>query len=40
MPAAVHAVMTAEIGKDLVHEPPEALSAYLPAGMLSQPSNK
>lgn len=30
MPAAVHAVLTAEIAKDLVHEPPEALSGYLP----------
>lgn len=36
MPAAVHALLTAEIGKDLVHEPPEALSAYLPAGAFTQ----
>jgi protein required for attachment to host cells len=32
MTAAVQAVLTAEIGKDLVHEPPEALGAYLPPG--------
>ena len=32
MPAAVRATVTAEIGKDLVHEPPAALSAYLPPG--------
>jgi len=30
MPASVHALLTAEIGKDLVHESPEALNAYLP----------
>lgn len=36
MPAAVHAVLTAEIGKDLVHEPPEALSAYLPPGTFTR----
>lgn len=32
MPAAVHGVLTAEIGKDLVHEPADALGAYLPPG--------
>ncbi len=32
IPAAVHALMTAEIGKDLVHEPPESLTGYLPPG--------
>ncbi|MDE2050339.1 MAG: host attachment protein [Gammaproteobacteria bacterium] len=31
MPAAVQATVAAEISKDLVHEPPAALSAYLPA---------
>lgn len=36
MPAAVHAVLTAEIGKDLVHEPPDALSAYLPTGTFTR----
>jgi protein required for attachment to host cells len=36
MPAAVHAMLTAEIGKDLVHEPPEALSGYLPPGTFTQ----
>ena len=30
MPAAVRALLTAEVGKDLVHEPPEALSGYVP----------
>ena len=30
MSPAVHAVLTAEIGKDLIHEPPDALSAHLP----------
>jgi hypothetical protein len=32
MPAAVGDLLTAEIGKDLVHEPPEAINGYLPAG--------
>ena len=32
IPAAVHALLSAEVGKDLVHEPPEALSGYLPPG--------
>lgn len=36
MPAAVHGVLTAEIGKDLIHEPPEALSAYLPPGTFTR----
>ena len=36
MPAAVHAVLTAEIGKDLIHEPPEALGAYLPPGTFTR----
>ena len=36
MPEAVHALLTAEIGKDLVHEPPEALNAYLPAGTFTR----
>jgi protein required for attachment to host cells len=36
MPAALHAVLTAEVGKDLVHEPPEALSAYLPPGTFTR----
>lgn len=36
MPAAVHAVLTAQIGKDLVHEPPEALNAYLPPGTFTR----
>lgn len=36
MPAAVHALLTAEIGKDLVHEPPEALNAYLPPGTFTR----
>lgn len=36
MPAAVRAMLTAEIGKDLVHEPPEALNGYLPPGMFAQ----
>ncbi|HEX8754960.1 MAG TPA: host attachment protein [Steroidobacteraceae bacterium] len=37
MPAAVHEVVSAEIAKDLVHEPPEALSAHLPTGTFSRP---
>lgn len=36
MPAAVHAMLTAEIGKDLVHEPPEALGGYLPPGTFTR----
>lgn len=36
MPAAVHEVLTAEICKDLVHEPPEALNAYLPPGTFTR----
>ena len=36
MPAAVQAVLTAEIGKDLIHEPPEALSAHLPPGTFTR----
>lgn len=32
MPAAVAATITAEIAKDLIHEPAQALSAYLPPG--------
>ena len=33
---AVHDLLTAEIGKDLVHEPPEALNAYLPPGTFTR----
>ena len=36
MPAAVQAMLTAEIGKDLVHEPPDALSGYLPPGTFTR----
>jgi len=36
MPAAVHAVLSAEVGKDLLHEPPEALGAYLPPGTFTR----
>jgi len=36
MPAAVHALLSAEIAKDLVHEPPEALGDYLPPGTFTQ----
>jgi protein required for attachment to host cells len=36
IPPAVHAMMSAEIGKDLVHEPPETLSAYLPPGTFTR----
>jgi protein required for attachment to host cells len=36
MPGAVHAMLTAEIGKDLVHEPPEALNEYLPPGTFTR----
>lgn len=39
MPAALQAVVTAEVDKDLVHEPPEALSAYLPPGTFTQHPN-
>lgn len=36
MPAVLHAMVTAEIGKDLVHEPPEMLGAYLPRGTFTR----
>lgn len=36
MPAAVRALLAAEVGKDLVHEPPEALSGYLPPGTFTR----
>jgi protein required for attachment to host cells len=36
MPPAVHAMLSAEIAKDLVHEPPEALTAYLPPGTFTR----
>lgn len=36
MPAALHAMVTAEIGKDLVHEPPEMLGTYLPRGTFAR----
>ena len=36
IPAAVHALLSAEVGKDLVHEPPEALNAYLPPGTFAR----
>ena len=36
MPAAVGDLLTAEIGKDLVHEPPEAINGYLPAGTFTR----
>jgi protein required for attachment to host cells len=36
MPAAVHAKLSAEIGKDLVHESPVALSGYLPPGTFAR----
>lgn len=36
MSAAVHAVLTAEVGKDLVHELLDALSAYLPPGTFTR----
>jgi protein required for attachment to host cells len=39
IPAGVHALMSAEIGKDLVHEPPEALTDYLPPGTFSRHPN-
>lgn len=29
-------MLTAEIGKDLVHEPPDALSGYLPPGTFTR----
>jgi protein required for attachment to host cells len=36
MPPAVHALLSAEIAKDLVHEPPEVLSGYLPPGTFTR----
>ena len=36
MPAAVKAKLTAEVGKDLVREPAEALNAYLPPGTFTR----
>lgn len=36
MPPAVHTRLSAEIGKDLVHESPEALGTYLPAGTFTR----
>lgn len=36
MPAAVQAMLSAEIGKELVHEPPEALTEYLPPGTFTR----
>lgn len=36
LPAAVHTLLAAEIGKDLVHEPPEALGTYLPPGTFTR----
>lgn len=36
IPPAVQALMRAEIGKDLVHEPPEALSGYLPPDIFTR----
>lgn len=36
MPAAVHAMLSAEVGKDLVHEPPEVLNGYLPLGTFAR----
>lgn len=36
MPAAVHALLSAEVGKDLVHESPDALNAYLPVGTFTR----
>jgi protein required for attachment to host cells len=36
MPAAVRATLTAEIGKDLVHEPAETLIGYLPPGTFTR----
>ncbi|HEV7137606.1 MAG TPA: host attachment protein [Steroidobacteraceae bacterium] len=36
MTPAVHTLLTAEIGKDLVHEPPEALGAYLLPGTFAR----
>lgn len=36
MPAAVGDLLSAEVGKDLVHEPPEAITGYLPAGTFTR----
>jgi protein required for attachment to host cells len=36
MPVAVHSMLTAEIGKDLVHEPAEMLTGYLPPGTFTR----
>lgn len=36
MPAAVRAMLSAEVGKDLVHEPPEVLNGYLPLGTFAR----
>lgn len=36
MPAAVQAMLSAEVGKDLVHEPPEVLNGYLPLGTFAR----
>ena len=36
MPAAVHAIVTAEVGKDLVHEPPDSLRGHLPPGIFAE----
>jgi protein required for attachment to host cells len=36
MSAAVGDLLSAEIGKDLVHEPPEAINGYLPAGTFTR----
>ena len=36
MPAAVHAIVTAEVGKDLVHEPPDRLPGHLPPGIFAE----
>ena len=33
---AVHTLLRAEIGKDLVHEPPDALGTYLPPGTFTR----
>lgn len=35
MPAAVRALLAAEVGKDLVHQPVESLGQYLPPGTFS-----
>ena len=33
---AVHTLLRAEIGKELVHEPPEAQGTYLPPGTFTR----